>query len=235
MLEEFVKVNQAWLNDAAEEYLRGCGPADQRAIMEVGSLTGCRDPMAIVKSRARQAQKGKKGGKGKEKGKGKEGKGREHGGKGRDFRDFGKDSRSDLGRSGDWGGKPGRWDDGASWGQSPSSGSWDDGAGWAQSSSSRAPRFRDAEEEARRQASQEDALRHKGEVQAENQQAVDEGRCLYCIGIPPLWTRRRVEDFFGANGTVTHVQLLAARAGVDSRAAFVHFEKAEHHHYYHYY
>lgn len=72
-LEDYIEFNRPWLNAEAEDVLRDVPEDVCDAVMEVGSLAGCRDPVAVVKSRAKQARaKGLgRGNRGKGKGKGK--------------------------------------------------------------------------------------------------------------------------------------------------------------------
>jgi rRNA 2'-O-methyltransferase fibrillarin len=58
-------------------------PTSQRKVIDGGSLSGCRDPVAIIKTRAKQAKGKGKGKKGKDKGKGKGKKGKDGKGKGK--------------------------------------------------------------------------------------------------------------------------------------------------------
>mmetsp|Transcript_77545 Transcript_77545/g.136812 ORF Transcript_77545/g.136812 Transcript_77545/m.136812 type:complete len:700 (-) Transcript_77545:30-2129(-) len=51
-IDDFVVENRRWLSDEAEDILRAMDGQDQRNVLAEGSMSNCRDPVAIVKSRA---------------------------------------------------------------------------------------------------------------------------------------------------------------------------------------
>lgn len=69
--------------------------------------------------------------------------------------------------------------------------------------------------------------RHKEAIQMENLAAVNEGRSLYVVGLPPLWTPNQLLDFFSHQGKVLRAHMMAVKPGTGSRAAFVNFVSAE--------
>ena len=44
----------------------------------------------------------------------------------------------------------------------------------------------------------------------EHQRAVEEGRCLFVVGVPPLWSISQIEDFFHYHGNIESVYLREA-------------------------
>ena len=79
--------------------------------------------------------------------------------------------------------------------------------------------------------------------------AVEEGRCLFAVGIPPLWSVSQIEEFFSYHGDIESVYLLGAepsnvlapcvraclvpfsrlhlQKGTNKRAAYVNFTAEE--------
>jgi len=55
-VEAFVVANRHFLNDDAEEILRAMNPVDKRRVLAAGTMSGCRDPIAVIRSRVRQAR-----------------------------------------------------------------------------------------------------------------------------------------------------------------------------------
>ena len=37
--------------------------------------------------------------------------------------------------------------------------------------------------------------------------AVEEGRCLFCVGIPPLWSVSQIEEFFNYHGIIESIYM----------------------------
>eukprot|EP00416_Gambierdiscus_australes_P046041 CAMPEP_0171108982 /NCGR_PEP_ID=MMETSP0766_2-20121228/70015_1 /TAXON_ID=439317 /ORGANISM="Gambierdiscus australes, Strain CAWD 149" /LENGTH=93 /DNA_ID=CAMNT_0011570619 /DNA_START=146 /DNA_END=425 /DNA_ORIENTATION=- len=58
--EDFIGTDREWLPDEAmaEAMLRAMTPEDQRRVIEGGSMSSCRDPMAVLRSRVRQVPMG---------------------------------------------------------------------------------------------------------------------------------------------------------------------------------
>jgi len=73
-VEDFLEANAGMVNEEAEQVIRSMSPTSQRHVIDGGSLSGCRDPVAIIKTRAKQGKGKGKGKKGKGKGKGKDAK-----------------------------------------------------------------------------------------------------------------------------------------------------------------
>lgn len=288
MIEEYLQMNRHWLNDEAEEVLREMDPVDQRNVIETGSLTGCRDPVAVLRSRAKTArQKGKgKGGYSKlNSGKGKGGKSQTPPQDGapdwqcpnsdcsfhRRFV-FGRrdtcpecgSERPDDGLVNQWGGAAGggrarREDEWDSWGQEKGGrgwGSWGDqwdpwggkgkgkGGGWGDGYGQWDPWEDDwgkgkgkhgkgggqwddddyefEDQQPRRKETKAEKEERRAEERANNKQASEEGRCLYCSGVPGLWTPRQIQDFFSMQGDIERVHLLPA-SDRNTRAVFINF------------
>lgn len=194
LMHDFLEHNMEWLNEEAEEALRHLEPDVFRQVVEMGDLARCRDPVAIVKSRAKKVRERAAKGYGKGKGSGKLMKGK---GKGK-----------------------GKWS------------SWQEEEG--PKSLYEAARSKNKTDNwgniwPARQTSVEDypPVRKKEEVLAESQAAVDEGRSMYCVGVPPMWTTKQLEDFFAHQGKVDWVHLMPVKAGTGTRACFVNFATAE--------
>lgn len=55
-LEAFVKSNDRWLEGEAVELLRAMSPVDQRRVISAGTMSGCRDPVAVIQTRVKKAR-----------------------------------------------------------------------------------------------------------------------------------------------------------------------------------
>jgi len=55
-LETFIKANERWLFGEALEILRGMNAVDQKRVISSGTMSGCRDPVAVVQTRAKKAR-----------------------------------------------------------------------------------------------------------------------------------------------------------------------------------
>lgn len=55
-LEAFVKGNERWLQGEAEDILRSMNPVDQKRVISAGTMSGCRDPVAVIQTRAKKAR-----------------------------------------------------------------------------------------------------------------------------------------------------------------------------------
>lgn len=55
-LEAFVKSNDRWLAGEALELLRAMSPVDQRRVISAGTMSGCRDPVAVIQTRVKKAR-----------------------------------------------------------------------------------------------------------------------------------------------------------------------------------
>ena len=55
-IEAFIGGNRRWLSEEAEELLRAMTPVDQKRVLAAGTLSGCRDPVAVVQTRAKKAR-----------------------------------------------------------------------------------------------------------------------------------------------------------------------------------
>lgn len=58
MLEKFVVSNQAWMNQEAEDLLRSLKQEQALGVIERGSFKNCRDPVALIKKRLKDAKAG---------------------------------------------------------------------------------------------------------------------------------------------------------------------------------
>eukprot|EP00442_Polarella_glacialis_P004409 CAMPEP_0115158314 /NCGR_PEP_ID=MMETSP0227-20121206/69518_1 /TAXON_ID=89957 /ORGANISM="Polarella glacialis, Strain CCMP 1383" /LENGTH=293 /DNA_ID=CAMNT_0002569761 /DNA_START=74 /DNA_END=951 /DNA_ORIENTATION=- len=208
LLEDFIKENEKWMNVDAEDRLRGLleTPDVLWRVVDFGTLHGCRDPASIIEIRARPEDHtkgsaknkgkslsfikgGKKGGKPGDKRQG--GNGEKGGGKGgKSDRDRGSSDRDRGGKGDSKSGKKGQLqqyqqqhgrDD---WGADSRSGK---GKGvWSDT----------AEEEA---AAQDDSNKYADrdkEFREKSEQAVEDGRAMYCVGLPPMWSTKQIESFF---------------------------------------
>eukprot|EP00930_Biecheleria_cincta_P054256 TRINITY_DN4024_c0_g4_i1.p1 TRINITY_DN4024_c0_g4~~TRINITY_DN4024_c0_g4_i1.p1 ORF type:complete len:369 (+),score=81.76 TRINITY_DN4024_c0_g4_i1:61-1167(+) len=55
-LEAFVRANDRWLQGEAAEILRSMSPVDQKRVISAGTMSGCRDPVAVIQTRAKKAR-----------------------------------------------------------------------------------------------------------------------------------------------------------------------------------
>mmetsp|Transcript_35221 Transcript_35221/g.76934 ORF Transcript_35221/g.76934 Transcript_35221/m.76934 type:complete len:512 (+) Transcript_35221:81-1616(+) len=55
-LEAFIRGNERWLKGEAEDILRGMSPVDQKRVISAGTMSGCRDPVAVIQTRAKKAR-----------------------------------------------------------------------------------------------------------------------------------------------------------------------------------
>lgn len=55
-LDAFVKGNERWLQGEGEKILRAMSPEDQKRIIAAGTMSGCRDPVAVLQTRAKKAR-----------------------------------------------------------------------------------------------------------------------------------------------------------------------------------
>lgn len=55
-VEAFIAANKRWMNLEAEELLKVMSPNDQKRVIAAGTLSGCRDPVAVVQTRAKRAR-----------------------------------------------------------------------------------------------------------------------------------------------------------------------------------
>ncbi|CAK9074849.1 unnamed protein product [Durusdinium trenchii] len=55
-LEAFIKTNDRWLGDEAVQTLRAMSAVDQRRVISAGTMSGCRDPVAVIQTRAKKAR-----------------------------------------------------------------------------------------------------------------------------------------------------------------------------------
>lgn len=55
-LNSFVKANERWLQGEAEDILRAMNPVDQKRVISAGTMSGCRDPVAVIQTRAKKAR-----------------------------------------------------------------------------------------------------------------------------------------------------------------------------------
>jgi len=247
LLQDFMEVNAKWMNDEAEEALRALDIDTLWGVIDFGSLANCRDPTAIIKIRSRDVRQGKAGksGRGKSKGKpfgigkanpnperrterrdsksGKGGKGKDEdrwdGGKGRsgDRWDGGKGRDDDR-----WDGGKGRGGDRSDSGKGKGGDRWDGGKGrngdaWG------AEDGEDEGAEPKKEKKEPPPMPSKGI----NEAAVNEGRAMYCVGLPPLWSTRQIEEFFGHQGEVENVVLMNVQKGKNNRAAYINFKTSE--------
>lgn len=189
LIEDFLEANASVMNEEAEEVLRAMNPADQRRVIEVGSLSGCRDPVAIIKTRAKQGHLSAKG----------------------------KAAKAKKGKGG--GKESSHWD---SWD------SWDSSDGWS-SSGWRGGWDSDQWDtgKANEDCFKEEKLQRREDINMENLAAVNEGRSLYVVGLPPMWTPKQLEDFFSHQGKVHRAHMMAVKPGTGTRAAFVNFANAD--------
>lgn len=55
-LDGFIKANDRWLGDEAVQTLRSMSAFDQRRVISAGTMSGCRDPVAVIQTRAKKAR-----------------------------------------------------------------------------------------------------------------------------------------------------------------------------------
>jgi len=55
-VEAFVKANNRWLHGEASDILMSMSPVDQKRVIAGGTLSGCRDPVAVMQTRAKKAR-----------------------------------------------------------------------------------------------------------------------------------------------------------------------------------
>lgn len=55
-LESFIKANDRWLIGEACDILRAMSPVDQKRVISAGTMSGCRDPVAVIQTRAKKAR-----------------------------------------------------------------------------------------------------------------------------------------------------------------------------------
>ena len=55
-VQGFLASNSRWLNPEAEEILKMMNPLDQKRVINGGTLSGCRDPVAVLQTRAKRAR-----------------------------------------------------------------------------------------------------------------------------------------------------------------------------------
>jgi len=55
-VEAFIGSNKRWLSEEAEEILKVMNPTDQKRVIAAGTMSGCRDPVAVVQTRAKKAR-----------------------------------------------------------------------------------------------------------------------------------------------------------------------------------
>mmetsp|Transcript_19259 Transcript_19259/g.41488 ORF Transcript_19259/g.41488 Transcript_19259/m.41488 type:complete len:487 (-) Transcript_19259:17-1477(-) len=55
-VEAFLKLNERWMQGEAVDLLRSMNPVDQKRVMSGGTLSGCRDPVAVIQTRAKKAR-----------------------------------------------------------------------------------------------------------------------------------------------------------------------------------
>jgi len=55
-VEAFIKGNERWLQGEAAEILRTMNPLDQKRVLAAGTLSGCRDPVAVIQTRVKKAR-----------------------------------------------------------------------------------------------------------------------------------------------------------------------------------
>lgn len=290
LLNDFIAANTKWMNDEAEGVLREMSRDVLWGVIDFGSLAGCRDPTAILRIRARDVGKGKTGkscgkkGKGEKKGggnskvtdriygeKGPKGKGPSNDGHGAlagtaaGGKGSGKDVMAEYmagkskpgfvewldilkGKAGKGffeflKGKKGKGPSGLgkdplrSWQDSQFSGNWEDDYG----SHGNSPEAIDdmpgnelEEEEDEETAKERKKMEEKesfaarqAESKEENMQAVEEGRCMYCVGLPPLWSTQQINEFFAHQGEVISVHLMNVQKGKNNRAAYINFKETD--------
>lgn len=56
MVDDFVSLNASWINEEAEELLRSLDHEVAWKVCDFGSMQNCRDPVAIIKRRIRDAK-----------------------------------------------------------------------------------------------------------------------------------------------------------------------------------
>lgn len=54
--EKFMKANRPFMNAEAEQLLRSMNPVDRKRVIVAGTMGGCRDPIAVIRCRVRQAR-----------------------------------------------------------------------------------------------------------------------------------------------------------------------------------
>ncbi|CAJ1362351.1 unnamed protein product [Effrenium voratum] len=55
-VDAFVKSNERWLGGEAVEILKSMTAVDQRRVISAGTMSGCRDPVAVIQTRAKKAR-----------------------------------------------------------------------------------------------------------------------------------------------------------------------------------
>eukprot|EP00421_Protoceratium_reticulatum_P009645 CAMPEP_0168373920 /NCGR_PEP_ID=MMETSP0228-20121227/9035_1 /TAXON_ID=133427 /ORGANISM="Protoceratium reticulatum, Strain CCCM 535 (=CCMP 1889)" /LENGTH=774 /DNA_ID=CAMNT_0008386853 /DNA_START=51 /DNA_END=2375 /DNA_ORIENTATION=- len=55
-LDSFIKSNERWLQGEAADILRAMSPVDQKRVISAGTMSGCRDPIAVIQTRAKKAR-----------------------------------------------------------------------------------------------------------------------------------------------------------------------------------
>lgn len=55
-VDGFIKANDRWLGDEAVQTLRSMSAFDQRRVISAGTMSGCRDPVAVIQTRAKKAR-----------------------------------------------------------------------------------------------------------------------------------------------------------------------------------
>ncbi|CAE7382534.1 HMCN1 [Symbiodinium pilosum] len=220
LVDDFVAANARWINQEAEELLASLEPDLLWKVIDYGSMQFCRDPKAIIKIRIKDAERGKV---------------RAWKHKGNllwllhTFRDI-LPRACEGGKSGKKGSKfSGRTE----------------------------PKWRSKEKNGRGsscghlslplQSCPKDTADEKKGSGDEHQRAVEEGRCLFVVGVPPLWSISQIEDFFHYHGNIESVylreaelidqlpatgchraqHLLKLQKGTNRRSAYVYFDTPE--------
>jgi len=55
-VDAFIKANERWLGDEAIQTLKSMSGVDQRRVITAGTMSGCRDPVAVIQTRAKKAR-----------------------------------------------------------------------------------------------------------------------------------------------------------------------------------
>lgn len=55
-VEVFIRANLRWLSGEAEDIFRAMNPIDQKRVISAGTMSGCRDPVAVLQTRAKRAR-----------------------------------------------------------------------------------------------------------------------------------------------------------------------------------
>eukprot|EP00439_Symbiodinium_sp_Y106_P026242 s4703_g3.t1 len=55
-VEAFIASNRRWMTPESEEILKLMNPHDQKRVISAGTLSGCRDPVAVLQTRAKRAR-----------------------------------------------------------------------------------------------------------------------------------------------------------------------------------